>query len=239
MRLSRRSAGAPAERHSFPPPRAGRGLLIALSLACVLIEAVLQLSDLGLIPRGLRGLAYDFGAFWPGLWGDWQPRYRGQPLLMFLTYGLLHSGLLHMVCNMTVLWSLWPRVAERIGAVRLAALWLLAQLGGGLAYLALSAAERPMVGASGGLFGLAGAMLVVLARHRQLRREGMGPVWGFLLMLVALNALTALTLKGNLAWQAHLGGLAAGALGMMVLDGGNDGLSGRAERRQQNPVMRR
>jgi membrane associated rhomboid family serine protease len=79
----------------------------SLIAVCTVIEATLLAADFGLvgIPR-LRELAYQYGGFWVGLLGTWQPNYPSQPYLMFGTYAFLHGGPLHLLVNMLTLYSL-------------------------------------------------------------------------------------------------------------------------------------
>jgi membrane associated rhomboid family serine protease len=93
--------------------------------------------------------------------------------------------------------------------------WVAATLGGALGYAALASAPQPMVGASGALFGLAGAL--VWLQVADLAAEGAAarevalalalPVAG----LIVLNLLMYWAMGGRLAWQTHLGGVLAGA----------------------------
>lgn len=161
-------------------------------------------------PARLRGTAYEYAGFWPGLLQGWRANYAAQPYVMFLTYGFLHAGPLHLGVNMVTLWSLGRAVAERAGLLGLALIYGGAILGGGLAYGVLAPGPQPMVGASGALFGLAGAYLAW--GWADLRRAGQGP-WPVLRMvgfLVALNLVMYWWLDGQLAWQTHLGGFLAG-----------------------------
>lgn len=193
------------------PPLPSAAVLIVIGALCAVIEAVLLLADLGVIPiPRLRWLAYSYGGFWPGLLHGWHPNYPGQPLLMFLTYGFLHGGPLHLAMNMAALVSLGRPVLAAAGSTRFLIIWIAAQLGGGLAYAAISAAPRPMVGASGALFGLAGALLAMTLRERTLAGESPRPVWQAAGVLMLLNLLMAWALGGQLAWQTHLGGFIAG-----------------------------
>ena len=68
-------------------------VLICILLICIVIEMVLQGADYGFwgSPRW-RGLAYQYGGFWRGLLGNWQPNYTSQPVMMFASYGFLHGG---------------------------------------------------------------------------------------------------------------------------------------------------
>jgi membrane associated rhomboid family serine protease len=186
-------------------------VLIALVASCTLVEAVLQLSDAGLIvPRGLRAVAYEYGAFWPALLGSWRPNYALQPWTMFATYALLHGGIWHLVFNMITLWSLGQAVAREVGTRGLVGLYVAGTLGGGVAQGLLSDAPNPMVGASGALFGLVAGLIWLQLLTLRRRRASLRPVVLTVAVLVAINVVMWWGLDGRLAWQAHLGGFLAG-----------------------------
>lgn len=199
--------------------RQGGGWVLAgLIGACTAIEAVLLMADFGLVnPPWLRALAYQNGAFWAGLLRDWQPNFAAQPVTMFLTHAFLHAGPLHLLVNMVTLWSLGRAVVERIGPARFLLLYLVSALGGGLGFGLLSEAPAPMVGASGALFGLAGAWLAWEWQALRAAGRGPGPVLRALFWLALLNVALWWATGGHLAWETHLGGLIAGALAGAVL----------------------
>jgi membrane associated rhomboid family serine protease len=193
-----------------------------LVVLCTLPELVLTGADLGLWGSPVwRGLAYQWGAFWPGLLGNWRPNYTLQPWTMFLSYAFLHAGLWHLGLNMLTLVSLGRPLVARLGRGRFWLLWLAATLGGGLGYAALSHLPQPMIGASGALFGLAGAL--VWLQVADLARAGAPAALVArallqpLLLLTLLNVLMYWAMGGRLAWQTHLGGFLAGALIMLPL----------------------
>ncbi len=186
----------------------GRLVLLGLILASTGVELVLQGADRGLWGSVLwRGMAYQYGGFWAGLLRDWQPNYALQPEIMFLTYSLLHAGLGHLVGNMISLALLGDKVTDRIGGRGLFWLFAVSALGGALGFGLLSHSPAPMIGASGAIFGLAGALTVWSARRR--RQWLRVPL--IVLALVGLNLVIWVLQAGNLAWQAHLGGFVAGA----------------------------
>lgn len=191
--------------------RAHAGLLAVL-LACTAVELALQGADLGLwgSPRW-RALAYQNGGFWIGLLGDWQPNYAAQPLAMFATYGFLHAGAAHLAVNMITLASLGAAVAGRAGQRGFLVLYALSVLGGAAGFALLSQAVQPMVGASGALFGLAGALVAWDWRDRRAGGETLWPVLRALALLGLLNLVMYWALDGRLAWETHLGGFLAGA----------------------------
>ena len=198
---------------------AGRGAIIALVTLCVGIEAVLQLGDLGFfdIPR-FRATVYEYGGFWSGLLENWQPNYPVQPWSMFVTYGFLHAGLMHLSLNMVTLVSLALPVARRVGGVKMVLIYAFAILGGGLGFALLSDSFRPMVGASGALFGLAGAILAWEYIDRFTLEERLWPVARAVLLLAALNVALYYAMDRVLAWEAHLGGFVMGWIAALLID---------------------
>ena len=197
----------------------GRAVLWVLLALCVGIEVLLQLSDLGWVgSRRLRGLVYDYGAFWPGLLDNWTPNYAAQPYVMFLSYGLLHGGLSHLAVNMITLWSLGIAVLDRVGGRGFLLVYLGAQVGGGIVFALLAQPVPPMVGASGALFGLAGALLAWNYVDRFTRHEGLWPVANAAFWLVVLNLVLWWAMSGQLAWETHLGGFIAGWIMALLVD---------------------
>lgn len=181
--------------------------------ACLLPELVLVGADLGLWGQPWwRLLTYQYGGFWPGLLGNWQPNYAAQPGLMFLTYGFLHAGFWHLLVNMVTLLVLAGPVAARFGARGFRWLFGVSLLGGAIGFAGLASTPTPMVGASGALFGLAGALLAAEFDRRIICGRPIRNVLAMIVGLAAGNALLTWTSGGNLAWQTHLGGFVSGWL---------------------------
>ena len=186
------------------------GGLIAL---CSLIELALSASDWGLIqtPR-FRQTAYEFGGFWPGLLSDWRPNYPLQPATMFFSYGFFHGGPGHLIVNMFTLFSLGSAVMDRAGGKGFALIYGASILGGAVAYAVLAQTPQPMVGASGALFGLAGALVGWNLIDSFDLKESLWPFARIAAFLVAINVVMWWALNGQLAWQTHLGGFVSGFL---------------------------
>ena len=184
-----------------------------------LAEIALALGDANLIdiPR-FRATAYEHAGFWPGLLGNWEPNYPGQPALMFLTYGFLHSGLLHLIVNMITLGSLGPPVIDRVGTGKFLLIYAISILGGAIGFALLSDTFRPMVGASGALFGLAGAIIAWEYIDRFTLREALWPVVRAVAFLIALNVILYFAMDRLLAWEAHLGGFVLGWIAAVLVD---------------------
>lgn len=191
---------------------------LAVLLICGSIELMLQLADLGLVgSQRLRFTAYTYGGFWPGLLDNWRPNYPGQPITMFLTYSVLHGGLVHLVVNMITLLSLGAAVSDRGGLVRYALIYVVSILGGAALFALLAPGVRPMVGASGALFGLVGALTAWETVERRALRLTLRPVLKIVAFLVVMNLVLWWAMDGLLAWETHLGGFLAGAGAALLL----------------------
>jgi membrane associated rhomboid family serine protease len=126
----------------------------------------------------------------------------------FVTAAFLHSprSLAHIGFNMLALWMVGPYLEQALGRWRFVTLYLMSAVGGSVAAVVLAPLvggwNTATVGASGAVFGLFGAVLVVL---RRLGRDAGGIVG-----VLVINGVLSFVLPG-IAWQAHLGGLVVGA----------------------------
>jgi len=139
------------------------------------------------------------------------PASLGSQPWRLVSYGLVHVGALHLIGNLVPLVILGPLLERRLGRLATAIIGLASTVGGGLA----AAWWHPMValaGASGALFGLAGALIVVAIRERSAmspvaRRVLVAALAGFAL----LHLIVALT-SDVTDQAAHLGGLVTGVV---------------------------
>jgi membrane associated rhomboid family serine protease len=137
---------------------------------------------------------------------------------MFFTYGFLHGGPVHLAVNMVTLWSLGHAVLDRVGPWGFAGLYGASLIGGAAGFGLIAETFRPMVGASGALFGLAGGLLAWNYVDRFTFREGLWPVARLVLFLVAMNVAMWWALDGQLAWETHLGGFLVGWIAALLID---------------------
>lgn len=122
-----------------------------------------------------------------------------------LTAAFLHAGIVHLGFNMVALWFTGPFLEQALGRVRFIALYLVSAFGGSVAVLLLTPLEqwnRGTVGASGAVFGLFGAVAVVMLRMK-IRNTSIFSVIGINLVITFVIP--------NISWQGHLGGLVTGA----------------------------
>ncbi|MCL2595772.1 MAG: rhomboid family intramembrane serine protease [Promicromonosporaceae bacterium] len=136
----------------------------------------------------------------------------------FLTAAFLHSTSFygHILFNMYALYISGSFLEPVLGRARFVALCLLSAVGGSVGVALLTSPlllvyvptgelywwwGPPVVGASGMVFGLFGAMVAVLRRF--------GANYAQMIVLIAINTVIGFAVPG-IAWQAHLGGLAVG-----------------------------
>lgn len=133
----------------------------------------------------------------------WPPLTAIEPWRM-VTAVFVHStsSFFHILFNGFSLYVLGTLVERLIGPGRFMVLFLLAGFGGSVAVLWL-APSSAVIGASGAVFGLFGALFVI--------QRSFGGANVQLLIVLALNLVMGFVVPG-ISWQAHIGGLIVGAL---------------------------
>ncbi|AYY11376.1 rhomboid family intramembrane serine protease [Actinobacteria bacterium YIM 96077] len=128
-------------------------------------------------------------------------------LYRLLTAAFIHQQVWHIGMNMLALFILGKALEPVLGRWRFITLYLLSALGGSAASLLAAGPYTMSLGASGAVFGLLGALFVVM---RQFGRDVSAVV-----VILALNVVIGFTVPG-IDWRAHLGGLVVGALLALV-----------------------
>src|SRR3954469_390524 len=126
-----------------------------------------------------------------------------------VTAGFLHAGLLHLAFNMFALYVLGTMLEPAIGRLRFGLIYMVSLLAGSFGALLLEP-TAPTVGASGAIFGLMGAAVVVM------RNAGINPMQSGLGFWLGLNLLFTFT-AANISIGGHLGGLIGGAVAALCL----------------------
>jgi rhomboid protease GluP len=121
-----------------------------------------------------------------------------------VTAGFLHGGLLHILMNSWVLFSVGAQTEETYGTARYLVLYFVATVGGFLASTYFS--NSLSVGASAGLFGLIGAMIAAGVRSKTAMGSAIRAQYTqWVIYMVIIGFLIS-----GIDTAAHLGGLAAG-----------------------------
>jgi membrane associated rhomboid family serine protease len=128
-----------------------------------------------------------------------------QPWRLITSVFVHSTGLIfHVLLNMYTLWIFGQLLENVLGRGRFLSLYLISGLAGSVGVVWLADPNTSVVGASGAIFGLMGAFLVIQRR--------LGGNATQLLILVGINLVIGFIPGFNIAWQAHLGGLVGGAL---------------------------
>jgi membrane associated rhomboid family serine protease len=147
------------------------------------------------------GWIFEHGALYGPLvaQGDW---YR------LLSAAFLHYGPIHLGLNMLALWWIGRPLENYLGPVRYLLLYLVSGLAGSAGAL-IANPTGVTVGASGAIFGILGAAIV-------LERQGTYVLGGSALTLLIVNIAFTFAVPG-ISIGGHLGGLAGGALCILAL----------------------
>jgi membrane associated rhomboid family serine protease len=125
-----------------------------------------------------------------------------------LTSGFLHSGFFHLLFNMFALYILGGMLEPAIGRLRFGIVYFVSLFAGAFGALLLTP-DGYTVGASGAIFGLMGAVVIVM------RKRGINPMESGIGLWIGLNLLITFTIPG-ISIGGHLGGLVGGALAALV-----------------------
>ena len=128
-----------------------------------------------------------------------------------VTSGFLHSGILHLLFNMYVLYWLGTMLEPSLGRARFLGLYFASLLAGALGALLLSSANTFTVGASGAVFGLMGGAFVLQ------RAQGIDPMSSGIGPVILLNLGIGFLIP-NISIGGHIGGLVGGALAGLLID---------------------
>jgi membrane associated rhomboid family serine protease len=123
-----------------------------------------------------------------------------------VTSMFLHASLLHIGFNMFALWAIGRTVEQYLGSLRYVGLYFVSGLAGSAGAL-LQAPHVPVLGASGAIFGILGAMLII-------EWQVTGSLAGQAMSLILINLVISFLVPG-ISWGGHVGGLIGGILVML------------------------
>lgn len=144
--------------------------------------------------------------------------------LTLLSYMFFHGDIFHLGGNMLFLWVFGDNVEDAMGHMRFLVFYLLCGMLAGLMHVYMvPGSPNPLIGASGAVAGVIAAYLMLHPRVR---------VWVLAFQAVPLRLSAAVVLGfwiatqfvmvlmpeiGPVAWWAHIGGLIAGAVLIVVM----------------------
>lgn len=179
---------------AVPQPKAiVTPVLIALNVLVFAFTAIQAGNPL----QNQNSATFEWGVLWPyaiSFEGEWW---------RLLASGFLHYGLIHLAMNMFALWVLGRDLEMVLGRLRFVALYVVSLVGGAAAVYAFGEVNAATAGASGAIFGLMGAMAVVVFRLK------LNPTNA--LVIIGLNVVLTISIPG-ISLLGHLGGLVVGVL---------------------------
>jgi membrane associated rhomboid family serine protease len=169
-------------------------ILIGLNLAMFLVQQTVGDSFTNHLEMLGKASANGFPPYDGVAEGQW---YR------LLTSMFLHGSIIHILSNMLSLWWIGGPLEAALGRARFLALYMASGLAGSALTYLIAEPNQASLGASGAIFGLFGALAVLVRR----RRLDMRPI----IALLVINLVITFGWSG-IAWQAHIGGLVAGVV---------------------------
>ncbi len=141
----------------------------------------------------------------------------------YVTYAFFHGDLWHIGGNMLFLWVFGDNVEDAFGHVKYLIFYLLCAATGALVHgLAAPDSQAPLIGASGAVAGVVAAYLMLHPRVKiwvlVLGRIPLRvPAWAALVLWIGFQfVMFALAGEDQVSWAAHIGGIVAGALLVLV-----------------------
>ncbi|UDY37146.1 rhomboid family intramembrane serine protease [Dermatobacter hominis] len=182
--------------------RGGGDVIVGKVLIAINVVAYVLMVTVGGSVSSPQGSIFEQGGTWAGgvATGDWW---------RVVTGGFLHASPLHLLMNMFLLWLLAKELEPSLGHLRFGLVYAVSLVGGSFGVIVLSP-DTIAVGASGAIFGLLGALVVLQLRSRQNPwNTGVGG-------LLVINLVITFLVPG-ISIGGHIGGMVAGALaGLLV-----------------------
>lgn len=187
-------------------------VLIAINVIVFLVE--IATGGGGFFTVGITQFVAEFALFGPSVAeGEW---YR------LVTSGFLHAGIIHIGFNMFLLLILGRLLEPALGTPRFLVLYFASLLAGSLGALVVEP-NAVTIGASGAVFGLAGAVFIIA------RGRGMDALAGEIGFLILFNLILSFA-SPRISVGGHVGGLIGGAICALIIVAAEKGVFGRSHR---------
>lgn len=171
------------------------------------------IGDGGICVGGNVAIATDGGEWW-----------------RIITSGFLHQGLIHLGLNMFALYILGMVLEPAIGTARFVAVYLVSLLAGSVGALLLSDPQTFTIGASGAIYGLFLATIVIA------RQRGSTQIVQTLGFWLVLNLVFTFSVSG-ISIGGHLGGLVGGLVGGLLVVAAERRMAGRETLRAELAML--
>lgn len=202
-----RSSAASARQQVVQPVRFKHGTQIVTTIL-IGLNVVIYLAELvgGGTINGVNNWIFDHGALVVrAAYSDGTPAgLAAGEWWRLLTAAFLHYGPIHLGMNMLALWWLGGPVEQALGHWRFLLVYIVSGLAGSAGAL-IWTPNAITVGASGAIFGMLGAGLI-------LEYRATGRLGGNYLTLIIVNLAFTFALSSNISVGGHIGGLIAGIL---------------------------
>ena len=186
------------------------GALIAVHLVIFILSHTIE-------PQALDIAAY-FGGFIPVSWSGIGTFHWWTPLSL-VSFSFLHGGWMHLGFNAVMLVAIGSGLEKFIGIKQYLMIYVGTTLFAAFAHLALYPdSTMPIIGASGGISGIFGAMLVMMNQSGpSVDKSRLMPIIIAYIGITILMGLMGGPDGSSVAWIAHIGGFLAGIGFMMTL----------------------
>jgi membrane associated rhomboid family serine protease len=130
-----------------------------------------------------------------------------------LTAMFVHADFWHILFNMIALFFFGRVLKQLVSRNRFLLVYFIGGIVGNLLFLVLNLhSVVPLVGASGAIYAIAGALVIMVPNMRILFWGIIPmPLWVCVVVFLGILSLPGIT-SSNIAWQAHFGGLAVGLI---------------------------
>lgn len=199
-------------------PRLTTYVIVAINVVVYLVSGINGLADkLALAPRGVCLDATDPNSYYPGALQNacvaagnhWVDGVASGAWWQVVTSVFTHLTLIHIALNMFSLIVIGPPIERVLGRARFLAIYAVSGLAGSAFVMWLTNPESSTVGASGAIFGLMGALLMLAYKAKGNYQQ--------VLVIIGVNiAYTVLNL-GTISWQGHFGGLLGGIVATAIV----------------------
>jgi len=141
--------------------------------------------------------------------GLWHPGVADGAWWQLLTSAFTHVEIWHVAMNMFALFIFGPALEGIVGRARFLAIYLLSGVASSVLVLFLAGSSSSTLGASGAIFGLLGALLVLATKAR------LNSQW--LMQNLIIGVVITVVGWRQISWQGHLGGFLGGVVAAAVI----------------------